>query len=109
MKKVYLLLALILIAGCQNTFEGTFNKIEKISKEHDTSFFTEELNRTVVPLPEIMPLIKDIESVKADDNASERFIEARINMLRSQLYWQLAMNLGSLGRADDGFYCKERP
>ncbi len=109
MRKIFLLLALLLIIGCQSGFEGIFNEIEGISREHGTSFFKEELNKTVVPLEKIMPLIADIEAVKTSDNASARFKEARINMLRSQLYWQLALDIGNVGRTEDGFSCKEKP
>ncbi len=109
MKKIFLLLALLLIIGCQNDFKGAFDEIEDISKDHGTSFFTEQLNKSEVPLDKIMPLIEEIEAVKVSDNASISFKEARLSMLRSQLYWQLAMDLGDVGRTEDGFACKEKP
>ena len=109
MKKLLLLLALVFIIGCQEEFEATFNKFEKISSKYDTSFFTERLNGSEVELSKIQPLINEIEDVKVDENVSIRFKEARINMLKSQLYWQLAMDIGLVGRADDGFRCSEKP
>lgn len=108
MKKILLLLALVLLIGCQADFKANFNKFEKISAKYDTSFFNEKLNGSEVPLTKIEPLITDIESVEVSDNASIRFKAARINMLKSELYWQLARDIGSIGRADDGFYCKEK-
>lgn len=108
MRKIFLLLALLVIIGCQSDFKGNFDRLEKISKEHGTSFFTERLNTTVVPLGKITPLIDDLDAVKVRDNASIRFKDARINMLRSELYWQLAMDIGAVGRVEDGFKCEEK-
>lgn len=108
MKKILLLLALVFIIGCQEDFKTTFDRFEDISKEYDTSFFTERLNGSEVGLNKIQPLINEIEAVKVEENVSVRFKEARINMLKSQLYWQLAMDIGLVGRADDGFRCSEK-
>ena len=109
MKKLLLLLALVFIVGCQENFEATFDKFEDISEKYDTSFFNEKLNGSEVELNKIQPLINEIEAVKVTENASIRFKEARINMLKSQLYWQLAVDVGLVGRADDGFRCSEKP
>lgn len=108
MKKLLLLLALVFIVGCQNEFEATFNKFEKISDKYETSFFREKLNGSEVDLDKIQPLMNEIEAIKVEENATVRFKEARINMLKSQLYWQLAMDVGLVGRADDGFRCSEK-
>jgi len=107
-KLIYILLLVVLLTGCQQSFESTFEKTEEISEEYDTSFFTEQLNGSIVPLEYISPLIGKIEEVKAEENASKRFIEARVNMLKSQLYWHLALGVGPAGFASDGFRCNDK-
>lgn len=109
MRKIILLLALVLIVGCKSTFEINFDKIEDISQDYDTSFFKEQLNRSEVALSKIQPFINELEELEFKDNASKRFLEVRISMLKSQLYWQLAQDIGLIGRAEDGFSCKEKP
>lgn len=108
MKKLTLLLVLsVLIIGCQADLETTYNRLEKISEKYGTSFKTEMLNTSIVELDKIAPLITEIESVKIDDEASKEFIEARLDMLRSQLYWELALKVGPTGFASDGFKCND--
>lgn len=107
-KLIYLLLLIAFIVGCQSNLESTYNKMEKISKKYDTSFRTEELNISTVPLGKVNDLIVEIEKVPAKDKPSMEVKEIRLDMLKSELYWELALSAGPIGFASDGFKCSEK-
>ncbi|MDP4012048.1 MAG: hypothetical protein Q8R00_00365 [Candidatus Nanoarchaeia archaeon] len=107
-KLIYLLLLVVFIVGCQSNLEATYNQMEKISKKYDTSFRTEELNVSTLPLGKVNDLIGEIEKVTAKDEPSMQIKEIRLNMLKSSLYWELALKAGPVGFASDGFKCSEK-
>ena len=108
-KLILLLLVIVFIVGCQSNLEYTYNKMEKISKKYDTSFRIEELNASVVTLEKVQDLIEEIDKVKTNDEPSAKIKEIRLDMLKSELYWELALQQGPIGFASDGFKCSEKP
>ena len=100
------------------SFEEGFYELQKIDEKHNTSYHTEMLNETMVPLEEIPKLIEDItafeKSLSKRSNSVEVkalfiFTDIRKLMLTSQWYFQLGEQLGDTGLVNDatGFSCNE--
>ena len=99
-------------------FSEGFADLAKLDAKHNTSFYTERLNSSMIALDNIEPFIADVEEFREnvrktrdgpDKEALVNFATVRITMALSQKNFQLAQKIGDIGLTSDesGFSCGE--
>lgn len=113
----------LLIAGCgtdseKYTFANQFAELQIVDQQYNASFKFEKLDRQMVPLENIDPLLEELKEKKQEvekaDPANETeaiidFIEIRKLMLLAQKNFQLGAKIGDIGSVSDakGYSCSE--
>ena len=113
----------LLIAGCGDgsekyTFASQFAELRALDQQYNTSFKFERLDRQMVPLENIDPLLEELEEkkreVKKADPTNEAaaiidFMEVRKLMLLAQKNFQSGVKIGDIGLVTDakGYSCSE--
>ena len=92
---IFLIVIIFTIKPSKNeyTFEEAYNLTEEIGKKYNTSFQTEELNRTMPTIESIEPMLKDLKKFESKLNKDADsygmkavfiFLDIRKLMLTSQ-------------------------
>ena len=105
-----LVAGLLLVSACATTYtslEDTITASQKIDAAYNTSYRTERLNRTMVPLDEIQSMGDDLRDLRrrVTDPDGQLFIDIRLLMLDSQRLFHLAQTFGDIPFMSKGVTC----
>lgn len=100
------------------SFENGFSKIQRIEAGYDGDFRNEKINATSIKREDFDRFIEDLEEFNdallskentTDVQALNKFVNARISMLKSEKFFKLGDDIGNIGKVTDvdGFKCGE--
>ncbi len=113
-------LVVILLVGCSQkyTFESGLKEIEAIDAKHDTSIYSERLDKVMLNTWDIEDMLADLNAMELRLKNSENkdsediqalllLVEFRKKMLEAEMEMIKVRYIGAKGDIMDGFKCKD--
>ena len=111
MKKVFLFMALVFIAGCMQAkdFKYGLDKISSLNSKYNTTIDT--YPKSIAQIGLMLDDYRQLKNIQLD-SGQESFVyvvDYRILNLEAEKLYIESQNYGSVGTTKDGFGCRSRP